>query len=62
MTEFDRLMREADLDRAREEVVRAAKTYRKEYLRYGDMFGYGASLREAFFAVVDELLRMEEKR
>jgi len=53
MTQFDRLMREADLDKLRAKVVEAAKAWYEH--------NSGAATN-ALFHAVDELLRMEEKR
>jgi len=65
MTEFDRLMREADLDKLRAKVVEKAKTVRATWFDTG----CGPEAQEvheqsiyALMDAVDELLRMEEKR
>ncbi len=63
--------RAIDIDKARAEVVRAAKEYRAEQIRYdGDhdicddfLMACGLEdMREAFFAAVDALVKLEEEK
>lgn len=71
MTDLDRLMREAEIDKARGEVVRAAKAWLTAIVAHdsnkvpSDDFGYAMDLerRQAELEkAVDELLKLEEKR